>query len=918
MRSRPAYVVAFLLVVGGLLRAVYLVTPIMDSDQAVFGLQGRHVLLGEFPVFSWGYAYIGTLQSFLDALAFALFGASRLVLNVVPLVLSLGFVLATYALGRELGGEAVGLLGATLVAVAPPYLAIHGAWARHGYMDTLLLGTVVLVLALRLGRRPLEDARAVRLYAVLGVTGGLAWWTNFLSLFYLVPAVLFLLLRDWRCLGRRGPWVALAFFLVGSAPFWVWNLLHAFGSFRLFRGGDVPDAALRLLGLATEGLPAILGARSSLERTNLVPGLSEALMALYAIAFLWLAGRQLARAARRESLEPGPALLLLFFATSAVVLALSRYGAAVLAGETKRYLLPLYPALPLLGALLLDRVRVVSGVAFGALAALVLGLHLYGTVLSYPVVKGEGPALRQARASDAELFRFLRARGLTRVFVTDYWLAPRLTFDAGEEIVFAQPFGDRYPAYTRLVEATPRSAYVFAAGGAGHFEALLRAIGATFERTVLSAYEVFYDFRPPAGAEALASLPATGWRATARPPGDEPRRAFDRDVDTSWYSREPQRPGFVFEVDLGRPWRIAKVVLLPPRPSIGFPRGYRVEVSGDGRAWQETAGVGAGPWSLDWVDGQPRIGVRSRAVSVFEPRQVRYIRIHQTGSDPKWWWAVGELFVFAPAPGGRDRPEAGVRAYLERGARLEAAGELAEALRAYWEAARLEPDAEPPHARLAALYERGGIPVEGAVPPGARAEAFEAVGLFVKAAPEYAKEVRRLLPHQRSDLWRRLARAARAAGEDAEARAAEERLAREFAAPVAASARFEDEVRFLGYGLEALGDRAFRLTYYWEALRRPSADYTFFVHFVRGDRIVFQHDHAPLGGVYPARLWPAGERVRETFELTAPARLEAGAYDIVVGVWDPKTGRRLRVTETTVAHRGDRVVVGRLTLGSRS
>jgi len=922
MKLRPGPVLAVLLGVAALLRAGYLVTPIMDSDQATFGLQARHVLAGEFPVFSWGYAYVGTLQSFLAALAFAVFGASRLVLNVVPLVLSLLFVVVVYRLGREAAGATVGTVAAGLVAVAPPYLAIHGAWARHGYVDTMLLGTLVLLVAVRLARPGLAEPEEVRLFAVLGLVGGLAWWTNFLSLFYLGPAALFLIWTDWRCVLRRGPWVALGLFLLGSAPFWAFNLAHAFWSFTLFTGGEPGRAPGQLARVVIEGMPAILGARPSQSRADFVPVLSEALVVVYAGAFVWLAWRQMGRARR-----PGLALLLIFFVNAALLVAVSRFAESITAEGTKRYLLPLYSALPVLYAVFVTDVGARAPRLAAGLLILPLALHVYGNVVSYAFVNGDLVPYRLARAHDEALFRFLRARGLTRVYAPDYWQAPRLTFDAGESIVFAQPLGDRRPAYTELVDGATRIAYVFAAGGAGDFVTFLRAIGATYARSEVGAYEVFHDFRPPAGVDTLRSLPGRDWRGTASATRTPPALAFDRDVDTAWYSGEPQRPGLFFQLDLRDAVRVGKVVLIPPRPSIGFPRGYRIQLSRDGTRWDEVAAIGDLGWSLDWRGGQPRMGLRGRALSVFEPREVRYVRIDQTGTDASVWWAIGEIFVYGPTGGGSARLAPYTAAELERGAADLARGRVRDAAARYWRAARLDPELEPAHAGLAALYDQAGIPLEGATAPALRAAAFEGVGLWGKAAREYEKEIGLAAFHQdHTDLWQRLLRAhreARARGEEVDeerARGVEQWLDRAFSPSVATPARFGDQIRLLGYELEPRvlrPGRPVRLTYYWQALRSPPADYAVFVHFLRDGKILFQQDHAPLQGTYPTSRWQPGEVVRESFDVVTPADLEAGSCEIVVGVWDPRSGRRLPVSDTSLPHRKDRVVIGRTTIEAR-
>jgi len=83
------YKLIIILLIGILLRVGYIVTPGINSDQAIFALQGIHILKGEFTVFQWAYAYMGTIQSYLDAVAFCLFGPSRLVIDIIPTLVSI-------------------------------------------------------------------------------------------------------------------------------------------------------------------------------------------------------------------------------------------------------------------------------------------------------------------------------------------------------------------------------------------------------------------------------------------------------------------------------------------------------------------------------------------------------------------------------------------------------------------------------------------------------------------------------------------------------------------------------------------------------------------------------------------------------------------------------------------------------------
>ena len=104
-------------------------------------------------------------------------------------------------------------------------------------------------------------------------------------------------------------------------------------------------------------------------------------------------------------------------------------------------------------------------------------------------------------------------------------------------------------------------------------------------------------------------------------------------------------------------------------------------------------------------------------------------------------------------------------------------------------------------------------------------------------------------------------------------------------------------------------------------------DYTIFVHVTRRetsaagltlDKIAqrlgrtptrfFQQDHAPFGGGYPTSRWLPSELIRYEYLLAAPSGLAPGTYDIRLGVYDSRTGKRLQTSA------GDSVNIGELTI----
>jgi hypothetical protein len=81
----------------------------------------------------------------------------------------------------------------------------------------------------------------------------------------------------------------------------------------------------------------------------------------------------------------------------------------------------------------------------------------------------------------------------------------------------------------------------------------------------------------------------------------------------------------------------------------------------------------------------------------------------------------------------------------------------------------------------------------------------------------------------------------------------------------------------------------------WSASRPQPAAYTVFVHLVGPDgKLVAQADRAPENGFYPTSSWDVDEMVADHYALLVPASLPAGEYRLLVGLYLPSTGERLR------------------------
>ncbi|HLE44915.1 MAG TPA: hypothetical protein VJB36_12940, partial [Methylomirabilota bacterium] len=187
----------------------------LNGDESLVALMGLHALRGDFPVFFYGQAYMGAPEAYASAVVYALAGPSALAAKVVPFLLSCAFIAVTGLVGHRLAGAPGGVLAALLVAVAPPFLPLYGNYAMLGYVETLVLGTLVLLLAFDVVTDERGGGRRGRTFLVLGFLAGVGWWVNPLVLSYLAAAGLFLLLGG-RLRSRAAWWTLAPGFVLGS------------------------------------------------------------------------------------------------------------------------------------------------------------------------------------------------------------------------------------------------------------------------------------------------------------------------------------------------------------------------------------------------------------------------------------------------------------------------------------------------------------------------------------------------------------------------------------------------------------------------------------------------------------------------------------------------------------------------------
>jgi hypothetical protein len=483
-----------------------------ESDEAVVGLMARHIKQGKpIPTFFYGQAYMGSLDAILVAGGFQALGESVQTIRAVQLVLYLLALIMGYALAVTVTrSRRIAAMALLLLAIPTAVGALYTTITLGGYNEIVVLGNIVLLLGWQVtvgGRR--EAWR----WALLGVAAGIGWWSNGAIITAILVVGLIGLrlssLRQWR-----GYALAVAGFMIGSAPWWVYNLQHNWAALNFLVGGYQPAPGVEpispgesLIGLLVLGLPALYGLRYPWEA-----GFSVTVgIAVGALVYLVLVTDTIV------NLTPQPPLhaedsgvkaarrwVWIVFGVFAIVFTLSSFSDA-----TGRYLMPVWVPAAIGIALGLDRLRragrLVPALLLGGLLAMQAGSVIRAAQSGVGLTPQLVERLRTPAKDDTALIDFLRDTGYTRGYAS-YWTSFRVMFRAREAVIFdtSLPYDERGTVngdnrYAPYMDEVARAArVVWITQNFPRLDALiairLAAVGITYQARDIGRYRVYYDF----------------------------------------------------------------------------------------------------------------------------------------------------------------------------------------------------------------------------------------------------------------------------------------------------------------------------------------------------------------------------------------------------------------------------------------
>jgi F5/8 type C domain-containing protein len=638
---------------GGRFRYLY------HWDETGIAIPALQILDGDLPVHFLGTAYMGNTASYPLAVWFALVGSAPLALDLFAYAVGLAMLVTGWLLAtRLLPGPASRWVLAVL-AVPPVFETARSLDGSLAYQALLVLGNLFLVGTHRLFFRGLAGPAAARALLGLGVLAGVGLWQNQLFVVYLVPFAV--LAVRVRLVGQPRAGLFAAGVLLGALPAWL-HEIRDFPSARLLvhevGAGPATTVGERAWQVVVTHVPTLLG----LQREEGTPLAGAGIVTLAGVA---LGLGALVRAALRDGGElrwtlglggraAGGASLLwwVLLANVGLVLVTQRGGTA-----GGRYVFPLLSVAPLwIGETLFwlaQRRRTLGATALTALLVFQLWANWADTLGGTP------PTERRWRQLEVELgplVDWLGERGIRRVYWGD---APgvqsyQLTYWMEQRLVAADLWREPALPYARLVDAARSPAFVVADEPTA-LVAGLRGLGLDLRQSQVGRFHVIEPV--PALGTGFQPIAPDRWALTASDMPELAANLADRDVSTGWHSGGAQVPGQWLAVDLGGEETVARVDLLAVDWQ-DVPAGFRVEVSGDGAAWQPVVDVPRYWGPLFVSEAHPFLKIRrGRVQAIFAPVRARRVRFVQTGTVSYRSWAARELFVYRPAAPAPSPPE---------------------------------------------------------------------------------------------------------------------------------------------------------------------------------------------------------------------------------------------------------------------
>ena len=476
---------------------------LMDSDEAIPALQGKHIAEGQIPaIYYYGARFQGSLPQQVYALFFWIFGYSVFLVKAIALLVFLAFIAVQYFLVRDVLSREAAVLVSAFTTLPFMHLVLTSFDVGSGFPFVLLFGAIIFTLTRRIvegdngealahdlmheqvrrdltpGQSPGAPA-AGRLIPALGFVMGLAFWTHQITIIFLLTSSAFLIFNFGFKIGRY--LTLILSFLVGMLPVVASELYWNFPLMRMLFGAE---KSWEVSGSKTGNFYKLL--------TEIITG-GKTWAVVLGFAALGLGLAVLAvKSVKAGKIKFSAVFVVYAGAFTAVYLFSSSSSTPVI-----RYLYILYMLIPVLWVAAFSWLK--SAVArISVTAAFLLLFFLFGggpTAIAY---------YDSVRSHDSDLAAVTAAMEKTgeKYWKGHYWISYLLNSVTNERIEVASTTVERYPAYPlRQDTESSGSNYVFLRDtpeqvkSSEEFVGLLKTTGKAFRSAEAGPWLLVYGIR---------------------------------------------------------------------------------------------------------------------------------------------------------------------------------------------------------------------------------------------------------------------------------------------------------------------------------------------------------------------------------------------------------------------------------------
>ena len=240
-----------IIIFGTLLRLVFILLgwPASYNDEGTLGLMALHIAYGgAHPLLYYGQDYLGSLEAYLGAGFFHLFGPSTPTLRLGLLLLFALFLISMYALASLLYAKSLALVTLIFLSLGSPDVLLRQLMAAGGTPELMFFTTLLLLLTawlaltasalprtyykegdsnatLSVHQHPVRLSwRRIAAYAAWGLIAGFDLYSHLLCLPFVLSAGLMLVLFCRHELRLLSISILLLCLLIGISPLVIYNV----------------------------------------------------------------------------------------------------------------------------------------------------------------------------------------------------------------------------------------------------------------------------------------------------------------------------------------------------------------------------------------------------------------------------------------------------------------------------------------------------------------------------------------------------------------------------------------------------------------------------------------------------------------------------------------------------------------------